>query len=62
MRQNESNCYSLPPISPRLIIPTSFQDCLTYGQRQLYMWKVIEQLQERVATLEEEIENLTQPL
>ena len=47
--------YTIPPFPPRLIIPTSFSECLTYGQRQYYMWKVIEQLQERVEDLEEQL-------
>ena len=41
----------------RLIIPTSFEECLTYGQRQEYMWKVIQELEERVKALEEKIPN-----
>ena len=53
--------YTIPVFPPRLIIPTSFSDCLTYGQRQWYMWKVIEQLQDRIEELEEQIENLTPP-
>lgn len=51
--------YTIPKFPPQLVIPTSFQDCLTYGQRQNYMWKVIEQLDERVKELEEKIEELT---
>ena len=51
--------YTIPKFPPRLVIPTSFEECLTYGQRQLYMWKVIEQLDERVTALEEQLENLT---
>lgn len=47
--------YTIPPFPPRLIIPTSFSECLTYGQRQYYMWKVIEQLQERIEELEEQL-------
>lgn len=45
--------YQIPQLPPRLIIPTSFEDCLTYGQRQYYMWKVIEQLQEEIDELKE---------
>lgn len=44
--------YPIPKFPPRLIIPTSFEECLTYGQRQLYMWKVIEELQAKVDELE----------
>lgn len=50
--------YTIPPFPPRLIIPTSFEECLTYGQRQYYMWKVIEQLQNRIDDLEERVEAL----
>lgn len=56
----DNDVYRIPEFSPRLIIPTSFQECLTYGQRQLYMWKVIEQLNERVTALEEQIAELTE--
>lgn len=49
----------IPNFPPRLVIPTSFQDCLSYGQRQLYMWKVIQELQDRVTELEEQVEELT---
>ena len=52
--------YSSPKIPPRLVIPQSFQDCLSYGQRELYMWKVIQELQDRVTELEEQVEELTQ--
>lgn len=49
--------YTIPKFPPQLIIPTSFQECLTYGQRQLYMWKVIEELEQRIAELEEQLTN-----
>lgn len=49
--------YTIPKFPPQLIIPTSFQECLTYGQRQLYMWKVIEELEERIEALEEQLTN-----
>lgn len=55
----DKDFYEIPCFPARLVIPESFAECLTYGQRQLYMWQVIEELQERVAELEEEIENLT---
>lgn len=53
--------YTIPKFPPRLIIPTSFDDCLTYGQRQYYMWKVIEELEERITELEDALEELTPP-
>lgn len=49
--------YTIPKLPPQLVIPTSFQECFTYGQRQYYMWKVIEELEERITTLEEELTN-----
>ncbi len=52
--------YTIPKFPPRLIIPTSFEECLTYGQRQNYMWKVIEELEERISELEEQLTNLQQ--
>ena len=51
--------YTIPKFPPQLVIPTSFQECLTYGQRQNYMWKVIEQQEERITALEERINELT---
>lgn len=36
----------------RLIIPTAFEDCLTYGQKQAFMWEQILKLEERVKALE----------
>lgn len=54
-----SNNYNIPEFPPRLVIPQSFEECLTYGQRQLYMWKVIQELQDRVTELEEKVEELT---
>ena len=41
--------------SKRLIIPSTFEDCLTYGQRQEFMWKKILELEARIVKLEEEI-------
>lgn len=49
--------YQIPKFGPQLIIPTSFSECLTYGQRQNYMWKVIEELEERIQDLEDQLEN-----
>lgn len=37
----------------RLIIPTTFEDCLTYGQRQYWLYQQIVSLDERVTVLEE---------
>lgn len=51
--------YTIPKFPPRLIIPTSFNECLTYGQRQNYMWKVIEELDDRITELEDQIDELT---
>lgn len=36
----------------RLIIPTTFEDCLTYGQRQDFMWKKIKELEDKIDELE----------
>lgn len=51
--------YTIPKFPPQLIIPTTFEECLTYGQRQNYMWKVIEELDQRVTDLENQINELT---
>lgn len=55
----DKDFYSIPCMPARLVIPTSFEECLTYGQRQLYMWEVIKQLQDRVTELEEKVDELT---
>ena len=39
-----------------LVVPTSFEQCLSYGQQQLYMWKYIEQLEQRIAELEAKVD------
>lgn len=44
--------------SKQLILPTSFRDCLTYGQVQNFMIQKIEELEEKVKTLEEKVESL----
>ena len=41
--------------SKRLIIPSTFEDCLTYGQRQEFMWKKILELEERIVKIEEKL-------
>lgn len=49
-------CYGL--FNKQLILPTSFRDCLTYGQIQNLMIQKIEELEEKVATLESEVAQL----
>lgn len=49
-------CYSI--FNKQLILPTSFRDCLTYGQIQNLMIQKIEELEDKVATLESEIAQL----
>lgn len=44
--------------SKQLILPTSFRDCLTYGQIQNLMIQKIEELEEKVSTLEEKVDKL----
>lgn len=44
-----------PCFPPSLVVPTSFEKCLSYGQQQLYMWKYIQQLEERIRALEAQI-------
>ena len=50
------------PVNPwrsmRLVIPESFEDCLSYGQRQYFLYKMIEELQDRVEVLEQKVEEL----
>lgn len=38
-------------ISARLVIPSTFDDCLTYGQRQEFMWKKIKELEDKIDEL-----------
>lgn len=45
-----------PCFPPSLVVPTTFEKCLSYGQQQLYMWKYIQQLEERIEALEQEID------
>lgn len=49
-------CYGI--FNKQLILPTSFRDCLTYGQIQNLMIQKIEELEEKVATLESEVAQL----
>lgn len=46
-----------PCFPPMLVIPESFEECLTYGQRQLVLLKMIQDLQERVEALEQQNNN-----
>lgn len=41
----------------RLVIPTTFEECLSYGQKQDYMWKVIKSLIEENEYLREKVES-----
>lgn len=52
-RKKKETACTYPNPYARLVIPTSFEDCLTYGQRQAYMWSIIEDLDRRVKALEE---------
>jgi|GEM_PF-4279901 len=38
--------------NPQLVIPSSFQNCLTYEKQVLWLYKKIVELEERVAELE----------
>lgn len=46
-------CYGI--FNKQLILPTSFRDCLTYGQIQNLMIQKIEELEEKVAELEAKV-------
>lgn len=52
---------ALRPFRGQLIIPQTFEDCLTYGQKQDFMWKKIQELQETVEDLEARVEALENP-
>ena len=47
---NNHNCG--PHFPPMLAIPESFEACLTYGERQLVLYNMIQDLDERVTALE----------
>lgn len=39
----------------RLFVPASMEEALSYQQKQEYMWKCIQELEERVKVLEEKL-------
>lgn len=45
----------IPPLPPGFIVPTTWNQCMTYYEEQYYMWQVIQQLQERIEELEEQL-------
>lgn len=47
------------PRDARLIIPSSFEDCLTYGEQVRFLYKKIKELETRVAELEAIIDENT---
>lgn len=47
-----------PPIVPRLIIPTSFAEAMSYFQDILVLKMAVEELNERVTRLEEMQEHI----
>lgn len=53
MRNGNGNCYNLN--NARLVIPETFEDCLSYGQRQFWLYQQIVDLDERVRALEERL-------
>lgn len=44
------------PVNARLVIPSSFQDCLSYGEQIRWLYEHIKDLEERVEALESEID------
>ena len=44
------------PANARLVIPSSFQDCLSYGEQIRWLYEHIKDLEERVEALESEID------
>lgn len=39
----------------RLFVPTSINEALSYQEKQEFMWKCIQELEERVKNLEEKL-------
>ncbi len=54
-----SNNHRIPNFPP-VVIPEVFRECMSYGQRQMFMWKKIKELDERVTELESRINELTE--
>ena len=44
------------PVKPQLVIPTSFETCLSYEQQVNFLGKKIHELEERIEALEAEVE------
>lgn len=46
------------PIAPRLVIPTSFEECLTYGEQVAFIWQKVQEIDRRVRAMENRSQNL----
>ena len=46
------------PFGFRNVVPKTLNETLSYGERQEYMWKCIEDLDKRVTELEQKVEEL----
>lgn len=44
------------PFNPQLVIPTTFEECLSYEQQVNFLAQKIHDLEERVEALEAEVE------
>ena len=44
-----------PLCGARLFVPSSINEALSYQEKQEYMWKCIQELEERVKELEEKL-------
>ena len=50
-----TECPTTPLCGARLFVPTTINECLSYQQRQEFMWKKIEELESRIEELESKV-------
>lgn len=49
-------------LPPQLVIPTTFENCLTYEKQILFLCKTINTLSDQIDELEERVQNLENPV
>ena len=50
-----TTCPTTPLCGARLFVPTTINECLSYQQKQEFMWKKIEELKARIVELESKV-------
>ena len=51
----KTTCPTTPLCGARLFVPTTIDECLSYQQKQEFMWKKIEELESRILVLESKV-------